>query len=134
MSTTGWLITIVIAGGLLAFANLQYQRSRDAERDAISRQREETESRMLGDESKLVTKRRASADEARDEANRQRERDREVAAAAQVRLVLRPEIVTNLALIDQIETDLQQAGAPPRFPGFRLGHRFERTVGIRFQG
>src|SRR5882762_10192922 len=94
-SSTSWLIAIVVASaivpfaaGFVALANIQYQRAREAERDATTRETEAARDR-------LAREREA----ARDLAALDREKEKDKALAREARAVLAPEVKANLALV-----------------------------------
>jgi hypothetical protein len=87
--------------GFAAFANIKYQRAREAERDAVQLQRE---------------KERDNAQQAREAVReqdvRKREEERQQRLAIEARAVLGPELRANLAAVTQIRSLLQPTGVP----------------------
>jgi Tfp pilus assembly protein PilV len=101
MSSGFWLLIIVIAASVLALANLQYQRVREAERDRETQHREA-----------LRDKAAADREAARDRAALEREVARQQALAREARVVLAPEIKGNLALVIQMQGQLTPTNVP----------------------
>jgi hypothetical protein len=95
--TSFWFVAIVAgsalvpaAAGFVAYANIQYQRARETERDQQARDREAE----------------------RDRQAHEREAAKEQALAREARMVLAPEVADNLAIVNEIESVIAPTTAP----------------------